>query len=374
MNNPFTKLLTLSKTVFSRDTDASVVGIDIGASSIKVVQIKKKKGKAILETYGTLSLGPYANTDVGRLTNLDTKTLSVALADLMKESGVSSTKVAVSIPSASSLIFILELPIGLDEKQLPSIVATEARKYIPVSISEVSLDWWPIPQREAELGDSQDGTTPPQKMEILVAAIHNETISKYKEIAVATSLTPQFFEIEVFGSVRSTFAHDLSATLLIDMGAMKTKLSIVEFGIVKRFHIVNRGSYDITNSISSSMSIPFSKAEDMKRDIGLLGIGEEKTVSDIARLSIDYIFSETNTVIVSYERKYNRPISKIILVGGGALIKGLADYSKTIFRSEIILGNSFSKVEAPAFLVPVLDEAGPEFSVSLGLALRALGE
>ena len=372
MNNPFSKILSLSKTVFSHGGDESVVGIDIGSSSIKVVQLKKKKGKALLETYGTLSLGPYANTDVGRLTNLDTKVLSTALADLMKEAGVSSNKVAVSIPSASSLIFILELPMGLDEKQLPSIVATEARKYIPVSINEVSLDWWPIPQREADLGDNNKEAV--QKMEILVAAIHNETISKYKEIALNTSLSPIFFEIEVFGSVRSTFSHDLSATLLMDIGAMKTKLSIIEFGIVKRFHIINRGSYDITNSISTSMNIPFSKAEDMKRDIGLVGVGENKTVSDIAKLSIDYIFSETNTVIVSYERKYNRPISKVILVGGGSLIKGLGEYSKTVFRSEVVLGNSFAKVEAPAFLENVLNEAGPEFSVAVGLALRELGQ
>lgn len=381
MNNPFSnlsKIFSIPKGAFSSKKEESVLGIDIGSSSIKVVQIKKKKGKAVLETYGTLALGPYAGGDVGRLTNLEPGVLSTALTDLIKEAGVSTNVGAVSIPSSASLIFIIELPMGIDEKQLPSIIQTEARKYIPVSINEVTLDWWIIPQRERELGDntSSQNTQQPtaQKMEILVAAIHNETIEKYKNIASSTSVSPLFFEIEVFGSVRSTFSHDLSPTLLVDMGAMKTKLSIVEFGIVKKFHIVNRGSYDITNSIASALSVPFSKAESMKREIGLLGKAEEKTVSDIARLSVDFIFAETNSVILAYERKYNRPITKIVFVGGGSLLKGLLDYSKNTFKANVVSGNSFAKVEAPAFLQEVLTEAGPEFSVALGTALRAIGE
>lgn len=376
MPNPFssiTKSLPKIGSIFSSSKEESVLGIDIGSSSIKIVQLKKKKGRAVLETYGTLALGPYANTDVGRLTNLDSKVLSTALTDLLRETNTTTMKGAMSIPSSSSLIFVLELPRGIDEKQLPSIISTEARKYIPVSITEVTLDWWVIPEREAELGDNPGGEDS-QKMEILVAAIHNETVQKYKDIAVSTAISPEFFEIEVFSSVRSTFSHDLSTTLLVDIGAMKTKLSVVEFGIVKRFHIVNRGSHDISNSLASSMNIPFSKAEDLKRDTGLLGIGENKTVSDIAKLSIDYIFSEINTVVLSYERKYNRPISKVILVGGGSLLKGLEDYAKTFFRSEVSLGNPFSKVEAPAFLEGVLKEVGPEFSVAIGLAERSLGE
>jgi Tfp pilus assembly PilM family ATPase len=63
----------------SKDNSSdSVVGIDIGSSSIKVVQLKKKKSKAVLETYGAISLGPYGNTDIGSVTNLKVDEISKA--------------------------------------------------------------------------------------------------------------------------------------------------------------------------------------------------------------------------------------------------------------------------------------------------------
>ena len=128
----------------------SVVGVDIGASSIKVVQLKKEKGKAALETYGELSLGPYASGPAGSPTNLSSEVLANALKDVFRESQITSSDVAVSIPAASSLIFILELPGSQSEKDLREIVPIEARRYIPVPISEVSLDWWSFPKREEE--------------------------------------------------------------------------------------------------------------------------------------------------------------------------------------------------------------------------------
>jgi type IV pilus assembly protein PilM len=259
MDNPFKNIFqTLKNQLTGVSQGEAVVGVDIGTSSIKVVQLKKKGGKAVLETYGALSLGPYVNLDVGAVTNLPDEKLSQALADVVRESGVTTHEGGFSIPSTSSLIFVLELPAAVDDKQFATIVPTEARKFIPVPISEVMLDYWVIPKKEEDLADQRMGkeSDPMEKTEVLVAAIHNETITKYKGIVKKTDLTSGFFEIEVFSDIRATFAHELSPVLLIDFGASRTKVVIVEYGIVKSFHIINRGSADITNALSKPMHFP----------------------------------------------------------------------------------------------------------------------
>jgi len=77
-------------------------------------------------------------------------------------------------------------------------------------------------------------------------------------------------------------------------------------------------------------------------------------------------------VLLGYEKKYNRTISKVIFTGGGALLKGLPEVAVSNFRAEIEIGHPFSKVQTPEFLSKVLETMGPEFAVALGLALRKL--
>lgn len=383
MDNSFKKIISsgltnLSSMFSSEKSSTSALGIDIGSSAIKVVQLKKKGGKAILETYGALSLGPYGNTDVGTVTNLETDDISRALIDTMKESNITTRSGVVAIPSSSSLIFTITLPAKVTEDQLSNIVPIEARKYIPVPISEVTLDWFMVPQEVATLENNtfeQPTDVPVQitepKVEVLVVAIHNDTLSRYQEILTKTELHSDSFEMEIFSNIRSSFNYDLAPVLFMDFGASKTKLSIVEAGVVRVFHVVNRGSQDISKNISSSLGITFSEAEKLKRSVGL-DASANAQVADIVRLSMDYIFADTNSVVLAYEKKYNKTISKVIMVGGGSLTRGLVEKAKESLHTEVIYGDPFSKTEAPAFLKQVLEISGPEFSVAVGLALRQL--
>jgi type IV pilus assembly protein PilM len=365
-------LASLSNAFNSDKNTKEALGIDIGSSAIKVVQLKKKGGKAILETYGVLSLGPYGNTDIGAVTNLKPDDISKALIDVMKESNVTTKSAVLSIPSLSSLVFTITLPDRIDENQLEKIIPIEARKYIPVPISEVTLDWFVIPQEaETSEDDSEKKPSTPSKIEVLVVAIHNDTLSQYQEVLKKTELSSDSFEMEIFSNIRSSFNHEIAPVLLIDFGASKTKVTIVEAGIVRVFHVVNRGSQDISRNISQSLSIPFVEAEKLKRTVGLDANIDPK-VENIARLSIDYIFSNINSVVFAYEKKYNKNISKVFLMGGGSLLKGLLDRAKENFHIEVAYSNPFSKTEAPAFLTPVLEVSGPEFTVAVGLALRQL--
>ena len=111
-----------------------MLGVDIGTSAIKVVQLRRERGRVILETYGAIALGPYAGVEVGRATSLPGEKIAEALKDVIREANVTTTDAAIAIPYSSSLISIIKLPSSV-ENQLAQVVPIEARKYIPVPIS-----------------------------------------------------------------------------------------------------------------------------------------------------------------------------------------------------------------------------------------------
>lgn len=374
----FSKILDSFKNVANTNINAgnqSAIGIDIGTSSIKVVEIKKQGGKAMLETYGSIALGPYADLKLGAITNLPLEKITEALNEVLKQAGVNSKEVALSVPVQSSLVFSMELPVQINEKDLTSIVSTEARKYIPIPINEVSLDFFEIPKKELTFEEANNPDFIKEdsiKREVLVVAIQNDALEKIKSIASNSSLSSSFFEVEIFSAVRSCFEHELSLVVLIDFGASRVKISFVEFGVVKSYHTINRGSYDITSAISKSLSIPFERAESLKKEFGMYDNEIEQKLKDVIKVHTDYIFSEINNVLLRYEKKYSRSVTKIIFTGAGSLMKGFKEEAINNFKVEVQIATPFRKVGSPVFLEKVLDDIGPEFSVALGLALRKL--
>ena len=371
---------------FNKGT-SSALGVDIGSSAIKIVQIRKKNSQAVLETYGELALGPYAGLGVGQAVMLPPDKIAQALADLMKEKEVNITtkKCGISIPFASSLMMVIEMP-EVSAKQLSVMVPLEARKYIPVPISEVMLDWSVIPKNEVQTADTaeyaaaersplgEETKAPPllRKIDVLMVAIHNETIARYQEIVAKSGLETSFFEIEIFSTMRAVLDEALRPVMIIDIGAASTKLYVVERGIIRSSHTINRGSQDITATISKSLGLTMEQAEVTKRQVG--ATGGDQNLTDVIVLILGHIFAEVNNAILAFEKKHNKTISKVIMVGGGSALKGLAELAKDSFKTEVVSANPFNKVSAPAFLEDILKETGPEFAVAIGLALRKLAE
>lgn len=366
MANPFEKFLAFSKLALWRKKNDSVLGIDVGTSSIKVIQLRREHGAVILETYGEIATGPYRDLSVGQVAVLSADQQAEVLKDLFKESNVTTDQVSFAIPLGSSLLIAIEIP-KVDESALPKVVPIEARKYIPVPISEVALDWWVIPQKQIN-PEEESG-----KMEVLVVAIHNSTVNQYQALGQAMKLTPAFLEIETFSAMRSSFTGDMSSTAIIDMGAGTTKMVLVDYGIVKLSHTIGKGSQDITIAISRSLGIDFAKAEEIKRQVGLIERLESgQDISSSISSILEYIFTEVSKVITDFQTKNKKVVNKVILIGGGALLKGVADLANKQLAIPVVVGKPFEKVEAPAFLDGVLTEAGPAFAVSIGLALRHL--
>ncbi|HSE56658.1 MAG TPA: type IV pilus assembly protein PilM [Candidatus Paceibacterota bacterium] len=365
------------KSLFSLGSSSNVaVGIDIGTSSIKVVQVKREGGRAVLDTYGALTLGPYVEGGfLGAVTNLPPELLAKALKDVLKETNITTTNVVLGIPSLSCIIFIIQLPAVIDEASLATVVPNEAKKFIPVPLSDVSLDWYTIPRREDSSSSATGALTAAggeQKISVLVVATLNETLVRYTQTLQKSGLPFDSLEIDVFSQIRSVIARELSPVLLMDIGASKTKLAVIEHGIVETFHLVNRGGQDMSLSVARSLELPFDRAELLKKETGILPSTDHPQIQEILTTHFTDIFSETNSILLAYEKRYNKSVSKIILSGGGALTRGLLEYAKGQFSAEVVLADPFAKMEAPVFLQGVLKTTGPEFSIAIGLALKKL--
>ena len=389
MANPFAKFFKLSATPLGKKSVESAVGIDIGSSSIKVVQVSREKEKLVLATYGELAVGPYADLSIGASASFGADKLISIVSDLFKEAGVTAVTVAFSIPLKSSLILVVEMP-DLPPEALAQAVPIEARKYIPVPIAEVVLDWQPLPRErqnfanvpvgeKEKLPKTTDPTlkgvhVPAQKIEVLLAAIHKETIALYQKLAQGLKIEPRFFEIETFSTLRSVVSpSDRAPVAVIDMGASSTKMTIVEGGMVKISHTIGKGSQDVTGAISKSLSVDFAKAEEIKRELGLSRRGvEADTLSVAVTPIVEYIFTEANRVIVNYQRRYKRPVDRALLVGGGALLRGAPDIAVRRLGLDVAIAHPFERLNSPPSMSRVLEEAGPSFAVAIGLAERLL--
>ena len=122
-----------------------------------------------------------------------------------------------------------------------------------------------------------------EKINVLVVATQNDAISKYRSIVSECSLSASFLKLKFFLPSERISNTSFPPVLLIDFGASRTKLSIVEFGMVKNYHTIDRGGADISDSISKSLNIPFSEAEKMKKEFGLFGNGAEKSLPTLSK-------------------------------------------------------------------------------------------
>jgi type IV pilus assembly protein PilM len=350
--------------------ESSVLGVDVGSSSLKVVQLRKEKGQAILETYGELALGPYGGAEVGQATNLSAEKITETLKDLLREAKVTTTNCGVSIPFARSLLTLVELPYSSNAKEQKTIIELEARKYIPVPVSEVQLDWFIVPRTDAtQFVQTEEKTDESQgkKIEVLLVAVHNDELALLQNVVKGAGLSASFYEIEIFSTIRAAVDEPVKPVLVLDVGAASTKAYVIEHGVVALSHSISAGSQDITRAIAVSNNVSIAEAEALKKEQGL-------DANESPEFVFSRIFGEVKRALVQYETAHKKSVSSIILTGGGGVTKQLEAYAEKTFSIDVHIADPFGKIEAPAFIRPVLQEIGPEFAVAVGVALRKLEE
>jgi type IV pilus assembly protein PilM len=336
-----------------------VVGVDIGSSSIKVVEVQERDKVLTLTTYGEIQLGPYADKAVGESVDLEVKKEQQALVDVIRESAVKAKNAVFAMPLSSSFVTAIDFNAGPTE-DLSSRVRVEARKYIPVPIAEVSLDWAEIEANSKEGSDQRS---------ILVAAIQNEALNRFQILMQFAGLNQPPTEIECFSALRSVYNKDDRDIALIDIGAISTKLYIVRDGVLQRIHRLRAGGTVATKRIASALDLDFEAAEILKRNINK----QDQQFTDVKRAynsCFDRAFQEFRQVIKEYEEKLGTEIGVVYLSGGGSIFPTSRILIEETLRKDVVIVNPFNKVAYPAFMEDLITEIGPSFNVALGGALR----
>lgn len=349
---------------FKKDELGQSLGLDIGTSSVKVVQLRKEKNRIILDTYGEVALGPYGGLKIGQAVHLGEEKLLEAINDLFKEAKVTARDAVIAIDSSAAYVSLVHVPKVTDE-ELRTMMPIEARKYIPLPLTEVQMDWWHIPPTVKFTGD--------EKMtSVVLAAVNNSALAGYESLVKKLELRNVEYEIHGYSLIRSSPPHTHKMVMYVDIGAQVTVLSLVYQGIVLDMHVISRGSQEGTMQLSRALSVTIDTAEESKRVFGYEGDTSNPYLKDVLELSSYPLFGEIARLSLMYERKYNQTIEGIILSGGGSRIPGMiTTYSKTVHIAGRVV-TPFEQVVVPEFLSEMMERVGPTYAVALGCALKKL--
>jgi len=360
---------------FLKTAHKSFLGIDIGTSSIKLVQLGSEDSRLKLETYGLLETYGKVELVQGTLQTSSVNLLGNQVVDLLKnlleKSKVTSQDAILSIPVFSTFSAVMELP-DMPYSEIETAIPYEARQYIPVPTSEVILGWNIIGKKNKENLNSPE-MDPVSKIEVLLVAVPKEVANKYAEIARMANLNLKAIELESFALSRSVIGDDKTPTLIIDIGSKITNILIADNGYVMMNRGIDTSGNEITRALSHGMNIDYRRAEMLKKEKGL----SDKSNSDqvIRRIMlpvVDIITSEAKRIRDLYFHKNNKKIERIFLCGGSAYLPGLTEHFSLMFNLPVIVGNPWGKIVYPSTLEPVLKQLAPSFCIAVGLAMREI--
>ncbi len=349
---------------FFRKKPKSFLGIDIGASAVKVVEIEKKDKRHKLKNYAVYSLKEYlkrTNYRVGgESARVPSMEIAKAIKASMKEAEIEAKEAHLSVPVYSSFSTLMDLP-KMSKEEIPSALQFEARKYIPVPISEVVLDWSIVSPLSQKPG-----------YQVLVIAVPKKTIEYYNQTMKLAEMTSKSIEEETFSLSRALVGNDKSTIMLIDAGARSINVSIVDDGYIRITHNLELGGLKVTKAIAQQMDYDVEKAEEIKKGVsGVKSNNEHLTqIKGISRSILKVIVVEIEKIIDSYQKKRNRKVGKCIVVGSGAHLVGFIDCLKEGLSLDVSLGDPFARVDYPSILKPAIKELGPSLAVAVGLAMR----
>lgn len=359
----------------------SCLGIDLGTSGIKIIQLAQRGERVTLEKYGEIAAQifykeSYRTFEKSTLL-LSTQDIARAILAICSEAKISGKKAFFAIPDFASFFTSFELP-PMNREEIPQAVRFEARHYIPLPLAEVTLDWSIV---EGEASDKKK--TP---LKILLVAVSNDLIDQYRQIVTLSNLELRGLEVEAFGLVKALIGEEKKVVAILDIGARTTTINIVDQGTLKVSHSFDIAGNELTHVLAQALNIEYSEAEDFKKVQGLKFFSSNqessqnkeepslitKKVGEILRPLIDMILSELERTSQNFYQIQGKKIEKIILAGGTARLPGLKEYFSKALRKEIEIANPFLNISHPPILEEVLKEMGPSYAIAVGMALRGL--
>jgi len=364
------------------------LGIDLGAGSIKLVELRNEQGRPRLVTYGMyeVPLNNIIDNDWSKR-----KDMAVKIVKLLLEQSKAKSKMVISaLPTFEVFSSLITVP-AVAPKDLVNTIRLEAKKVVPRPIEEMILDWKEIGTTDIKLqtpegteeaaGEDSEigritGTKDTEQKKVLITAAPKEMVGRYAEIYKEAGLKLVGLETEAIALSRSLVGRDPSVVMIVDMGAKSTNLSIIEQGVPVVNRGVNFGGIQVTQKMGERMNLSLDKVEQWKRDMGLaldkneLAPAVQEILDDLLH-EIQYLFQLYRSQI-SVSDQGQTTIEKIVMAGGSSFVPGLANYLAEKLNVPVHLGDPWARVIYPEDLSSVLAEIGPAMAVSVGLAMRQI--
>ncbi|TSA45757.1 type IV pilus assembly protein PilM [bacterium] len=348
------------------------LGLDIGTTGIKVVELKKEGNTPILVNYA-ISYDSGSLLQSSDLEILDGQTKEIVL-NVIKKARFRTKRVIVGIPGFLALISFMEIP-EMPRSEIDQAVRFEANKYIPTPIEEVSLGWEIIGSFQDRPLEGGQLLKQKQKLQIMVVSVPKISVAKLTSIAKETGLSPIAMEVENFATVRCLIGNDKGTFMIVNIGAKATDFTVVSDGIVRVTRSIDVGGAEISRSLASGLGIDLERADKIKKSSQINLTDPKDKLSSLIDPVAGIIVDEIKRLREIYHKKNPiKKIEKLIFAGGTSKLASLLDFFASELSIECQLGNSLARVAVDKKYQEVLEKVAPELTVAIGLALRGMDE
>lgn len=348
--------------LFNKKKD--LIGIDIGSSSVKLVQLSPFKDSYQLLNAAVLPLPSEAIVDN---TLMDTAVVVDTVKGLMNSLGIKTKEVACSISGNSVIIRKITLP-AMTTDELEEQISWEAEQYIPFDIKDVNIDF-------QILGPD---TLDPSKNQVLLVASKKDIINDYVSIFSEAGLSLCVMDVDSF-AVQNTFEINTDnledVVALVNVGAGVININVVRSAGSLFTRDVQMGGNLYTEEIQKQLGVDAQEAETLKK------LASEQTAGGLAE-----VISRVNDTLAQEIRRsvdfYNSTaggderISKLVMSGGCSKMPGLRDVIKQKLGLDVDILNPFEKIQISDkdFDAEYIQEIAPLMAVGVGLAIRRVGD
>ena len=340
----------------------SIVGLDVGSSTIKVVELKKKGGQIEVAHLG---LEPLPSDIVVDSMIVDSGTVSSAISKLFLDNQIKTKGVATAVSGHSVIVKKISLP-SMSDQELAETIEKEAAQHIPFDLADVSLDYQILTD---EVGSPQ--------MDVLLVAVKKDKILNYTNVLSMSGRTPAIVDIDAL-ALQNCYEYNYQpasgqVVALLNLGASVMNINIVK-GTTPLFpRDVSVGGHQYTDSLQKELDLSFEDAESLK-----LG-NKVGTVSEDAKQPI--LQQVTEIIVLEIQKTFDffrasaagEHIEKIYLAGGSSKVQGLVEALRQEFSMPVELLNPFQRVTPPAdgHGAELVEQNPGQMAVAVGLALRS---
>ncbi|MGC9968164.1 MAG: type IV pilus assembly protein PilM [Minisyncoccia bacterium] len=345
---------------------SSYLGVDIGTTSIKVVEVRGGGARPQVTNYGLLESSGYLSRANQAL---QTSSLKIFESDVIeflktviKQMGTSTKLALASLPPFSAFTTVIDFP-QMEPAEVEKAMVYQAKQYVPLPLSEVALDWMKVGDYEDDKGFMHQ--------KILLISVPKEQIAKYQRIFKGAGLSLRALEIESVSLAR-ILGGDPTPTMAVDIGSQSTNVIFLDQGRLIWSAQGDFASASLTQALATSLSINPARAEELKKERGIIGTGPSYELSTIMLPFLDAIISEVKKTQFIYAQQFPaaRKIERLMLSGGGANLLGIEKYFEREFGMPIVKATPFLRFEYAPEIAPLVAELNPVMSIALGLGLK----